>query len=206
LSVLLVLILVVGLLAAPVNPWLFAASPAFAGALWFLAQLQLKRPASVDLDREPWLSPEHDRDLSAALAGLPTGRAKRLLTDLVRLGRLLHTRASAGGDADLVDDTGELLSMASGVARDLARMHEMIVAASGEVRGPQAVAVRALGDRARSLERLLLRATGALAGANRRLMDPAGDAPGLTDLIHEIDRSRASYREAADELEALLVS
>ncbi len=37
-------------------------------------------------------------------------------------------------------------------------------------------------------------------------MDAAGEAPELTDLIHEIDRSRASYREAADELEVLLVS
>jgi hypothetical protein len=204
LTALLVLIVFVGILAAPRSPWMYVASPAFAVALWFLAQLQLRRPASIDSDREPWLSKEHDHDLTEALAGLAPGRAKRLLTDLVRLGRLLHTRAKAAGDEDLVDDTGELLSLASEVARDLSRMHEMIRLGSSEADGRAGVAVRAVDDRAHKLERLLLRATGALTGANRRLTDATGEAPELTDLIHEIDRSRAAYQEAADELEGLL--
>lgn len=204
LSALLLSIVIVGSLAAPANPILYVASPAFAAALWFLAQLQLKRPATIDRDRKPWLAKGHDHELSEALAGLTPGRAKRLLTDLVRLGRLLHTRAKAVGDEDLVDDTGELLSLASEVARDLSRMREVIRLASSDPGGKAAVSVRDLRDRSRKLERLLLRASGALTGANRRLMDATGEAPELTGLIHEIDRSRAAYQEAADELEGLL--
>jgi hypothetical protein len=83
-------------------------------------------------------------------------------------------------------------------------MHEMIRLGSSEADGRAGVAVRAVDDRAHKLERLLLRATGALTGANRRLTDATGEAPELTDLIHEIDRSRAAYQEAADELEGLL--
>jgi len=204
LSVLLVLIVIVGILAAPRSPWMYVASPAFAAALWLFAQLQLKRPATIDNDRKPWLAKGHDHELSEALAGLAPGRAKRLLTDLVRLGRLLHARAKAVGDEDLVDDTGELLSLASEVARDLSRMREVIRLASSDSDGTAPVAVRSLRDRSHKLERLLLRASGALAGANRRLMDATGEAPELTDLIHEIDRSRAAYQEVADELEGLL--
>ena len=47
----------------------------------------------------------------AALMSLPVGTPRALLSDVVRLGRLLWKRAAATGDVDIVEDTSELLSL-----------------------------------------------------------------------------------------------
>ena len=91
---------------------LFLMSPLYAGLLWILAQLHLRRPAACDRKSEPWLPHDVEEWLVAALMSLPVGTPRALLSDVVRLGRLLWKRAAATGDVDIVEDTSELLSLA----------------------------------------------------------------------------------------------
>ena len=52
------------------------------------------------------------------------GTPRTLLSDAVRLGRLLWERAAVTGDVDIVKDTSQLLALAAAAATDLGRVEE----------------------------------------------------------------------------------
>jgi hypothetical protein len=190
-------------------PWvaLLAAGATVAASL--IAQLYLRYPLTQDRDRDRWLEPDDERVIVETLTSLPRGRAKSLLTDLVRLGRLLHARARLADDRTVMDDTAALMVVAAEVATDLVHTRELAEALTRReaIRGsdptePDAQ-VRLIAS-AEQLEGLLLNAIGQLGGGNRRLLHQGGSGNRLSFLVHEIDRGRSAYRGAFLEIEELL--
>ena len=191
---------------------LFLMSPLYAGLLWILAQLHLRRPAACDGKSEPWLPHDVEEWLVTALMSLPVGTPRALLSDVVRLGRLLWKRAAATGDVDIVEDTSELLSLAGDAATDLARVEEAgrVMASQGAESAGDLVrrtgALEAIEVSRQRLHDLLLDAVRAMGGANRRLPEAGGQGPELARLAEAIETSRVAEGEAVAEIERLLVS
>ena len=162
---------------------LFLMSPLYAGLLWILAQLHLRRPAACDGRSEPWLPHDVEEWLVTALMSLPVGTPRTLLSDVVRLGRLLWKRAAATGDVDIVEDTSELLSLAGDAATDLARVEEAgrVMASQGAESAANLVrrtgALEAIEVSRQRLHDLLLDAVRAMGGANLRLPEAGGQGP-----------------------------
>lgn len=191
------------------NP-LFLASPLFAGLLWILAQLHLRRPAACRGASDPWLPRDVEERLVTALVSLPAGTPRTLLSDAARLGRLLWERAEVTGDVEIVEDTSELLALAADAATDLARVEEAgrVMAsrrserAAAHVTAPGALeAVEASRQR---LHDLLLDAVRAMGGANRRLPEAGGHGADLSRLADAIETSRVARSGAVAEVERLL--
>lgn len=206
----------VGLLTG--NP-LFLSSPLYAGLLWTLAQIHLRRPAACGGGSDPWLPRGVESRLVTALVSLPAGTPRSLLSDAVHLGRLLWERAAATGDTDIVEDTAELLALAADAATDLARVEE-----AGHVMANQEAAIMSPDRRAEStvtdvkrtgaleaieasrqrLHDLLSDAVRAMGGANRRLPEAGGQGADLARLANAIETSRVALGEAVAEVEDLL--
>ncbi len=190
----------------------FLLSPLYAGLLWMLAQLHLRRPAACGGKSQPWLPQDVEERLVTALMSLPVGTPRTLLFDAVHLGRLLWERAMATGDVDLVEDTSELLALAADAATDLARVEE----AGRVMAGQPAESTEAQVRRTESLESieesrqrlhvLLLDAVRSMGGANRRLPEAGGQGPELARLADAIETSRVADAEADAEMTHLLVS
>ena len=191
---------------------LFLMSPLYAGLLWILAQLHLRRPAACDRESEPWLPHDVEEWLVAALMSLPVGTPRALLSDVVRLGRLLWKRAAATGDVDIVEDTSELLSLAGDAATDLARVEEAgrVMASQGAESAGDLVrrtgALEAIEVSRQRLHDLLLDAVRAMGGANRRLPEAGGQGPELARLADAIETSRVAEVGAVAEMKRLLAS
>ncbi len=191
---------------------LFLASPLYAGLLWLLAQLHLRRPAACRGKSGAWLPTDVEERLVTALMSLPVGTPRTLLSDAVRLGRLLWERAAVTGDGDIVEDTSELLALAADAATDLARVEEAgRVMASQSSEGAAAHVVRpgalaAIEASRQRLHDLLLDAVGAMGGANRRLPEAGGQGNELARLADAIETSRVAEAEAVVEMKRLLVS
>ena len=192
---------------------LFLMSPLYAGLLWALAQFHLRRPAACGGKNEPWLPHEVEERLVTALVSLPAGTPLTLLSDAVRLGRLLRERAAVTGDVDIVEDTSELLALAAAAATDLARVEEAgRVMASQRADGTAAHdtrpgAIEAIEGSRRRLHDLLLDAVRSMGGANRRLPEAGGQGPELARLADAIETSRVAEAEALAEMkQQLLVS
>ena len=189
---------------------LFLMSPLYAGLLWILAQLHLRRPAACDRKSEPWLPHDVEEWLVAALMSLPVGTPRALLSDVVRLGRLLWKRAAATGDVDIVEDTSELLSLAGDAATDLARVEEAgrVMARQGAESAGDLVrrtgALEAIEVSRQRLHDLLLDAVRAMGGANRRLPEAGGQGPELARLADAIETSRVAEVGAVAEMKRLL--
>ena len=189
---------------------LFLASPLYAGLLWLLAQLHLRRPAACRGKSGPWLPRDVEERLVTALMSLPVGTPRTLLSDAVRLGRLLWERAAVTGDGDIVEDTSELLALAADAATDLARIEEagrVMASQSSEgagahVTGPGALA--AIEASRQRLHDLLLDAVGAMGGANRRLPEAGGQGTELARLADAIETSRVAQSGAVAEVKQLL--
>ena len=197
----------VGLLTG--NP-LFLLSPLYAGLLWILAQLHLRRPAACGGKSDPWLPRDVEERLVTALVSLPAGAPRTLLSDAVHLGRLLWERAHVAGDADIVEDTSELLALAAQAATDLARVEEAgRVMANQSAEGAAADAtpkgaLEAIESSRQRLHDLLLDAVRAMGGANRRLPEAGGQGAELARLTHAIETSRLAQGEAVAEVQQLL--
>ena len=191
---------------------LFLMSPLYAGLLWILAQLHLRRPAACDRKSEPWLPHDVEEWLVTALMSLPVGTPRALLSDVVRLGRLLWKRAAATGDVDIVEDTSELLSLAGDAATDLARVEEAgrVMASQGAESAANLVkrtgALEAIEVSRQRLHDLLLDAVRAMGGANRRLPEAGGQGPELARLADAIETSRVAEAGAVAEMKRLLAS
>ena len=191
---------------------LFLMSPLYAGLLWVLAQLHLRRPAACDGKSEPWLPHDVEEWLVTALMSLPVGTPRTLLSDVVRLGRLLWKRAAATGDVDIVEDTSELLSLAGDAATDLARVEEAgrVMASRGAESATALVrrteALEAIEVSRHRLHDLLLDAVRAMGGAHRRLPEAGGQGPELARLAEAIETSRVAEAGAVEEMKRLLVS
>ena len=191
---------------------LFLMSPLYAGLLWILAQLHLRRPAACDRKSEPWLPHDVEEWLVAALMSLPVGTPRALLSDVVRLGRLLWKRAAATGDVDIVEDTSELLSLAGDAATDLARVEEAgrVMASQGAESAGDLVrrtgALEAIEVSRQRLHDLLLDAVRAMGGANQRLPEAGGQGPELARLADAIETSRVVEVGAVAEMKRLLAS
>ena len=191
---------------------LFLMSPLYAGLLWILAQLHLRRPAACDGKSEPWLPHDVEEWLVTALMSLPVGTPRTLLSDVVRLGRLLWKRAAATGDVDIVEDTSELLSLAGDAATDLARVEEAgrVMASQGAESAANLVrrtgALEAIEVSRQRLHDLLHDAVRAMGGANRRLPEAGGQGPELARLADAIETSRVAEAGAVAEMKRLLAS
>ncbi len=192
---------------------LFLMSPLYAGLLWVLAQFHLRRPAACGGGSESWLPRDVEERLVTALATLPAGTPRMLLSDAVRLGRLLWERAEVTGDVDIVEDTSELLALAADAATDLERVEEAgrVMASQGAQRGKadgdtHQGAMEAIEESRRRLHDLLHDAVRSMGGANRRLPEAGGQGPELARLADALEASRAADAEADLEIEQLLVS
>ena len=189
---------------------LFFGSPLYAGLLWILAQLHLRRPAACQGTSDPWLPSVVEERLVTALMGLPAGTPRALLSDAVRLGRLLWERAEVTGDVDIVEDTSELLALAADAATDLARVEEARrVMTSQKAKGESAPvtnagALEAVEASRQRLHDLLLDAVRAMGGANRRLPEAGGHGPDLAQLADAIEASRLAHAGTVAEVERLL--
>ncbi len=189
---------------------LFLGSPLYAGLLWVLAQLHLRRPAACDGRNEPWLPRGVEKRVVAALVSLPVGTPRTLLADSVRLGHLLWERAAVTGDVDIVADTAQLLAIAADAATDLARVEEARwVVASQRAEGSAEYVTRAetLEEMDASRQRLhdqLLDVVRTMGGANRRLPEAGGQGAEMVRLADAIETRRAALSGAAIEIERLL--
>lgn len=198
---------VVGILTGEL---LFLASPVYAGLLWVLAQLRLRKPAAQAQRQDPWLPAEVEKHVVATLASLPMGTPRTLLADAVHLGRLLWERAATTADLDLVEDTAQLLVLAADAAADLSRLEEAgRVIASQRAEGTTAYVTRtdALGSIEASRQRLhdqLLEVVRTMGGANRRLPEAGGRSAELLRLADAVEASRTTKAEAVTEVERLL--
>ena len=147
-----------------------------------------------------------------ALMSLPAGTPRTLLSDVVRLGRLLWERAGVTGDVDIVEDTSELMALAADAATDLARVEEAGRVMAGQPAETEAALVRrtealdAIEASRQRLHDLLLDAVRSMGGANRRLPEAGGQGPELARLADAIEISRAAEAEAVAEMKQLLVS
>ena len=211
LGLVLLSVLMVGALVGLVTGQpIFFGSPFYAALLWLLAQLRLRRPAAFRGKGDAWLPRDVEERLVTALMSLPTGTPRALLSDAVRLGRILWERAAVTGDGDIVADTSELLALAADAATDLARVEEAgrVMAsqrsegATARVTGPGAL--EAIEASRRRLHDLLLDAVRAMGGANRRLPEAGGQGAELARLADAIETSRVAQAGAVTELEQLL--
>jgi hypothetical protein len=197
----------VGLLSGQL---LFFGSPLYAGLLWMLAQFHLRRPAACGGKSDSWLPSDVEERLVTALMSLPAGNPRTLLSDAVRLGRLLWERAEATGDVDIVENTSELLALAADAATDLARVEEAgRVMASQKTQGETTPVTRkgpveAVEASRQRLHDLLLTAVRAMGGANQRLPEAGGHGPDLAQLADAIETSRLAQAVADVEVERLL--
>jgi hypothetical protein len=179
--------------------------------IWLLGQLYLTHPVTADRDRRSWLDPEDESVVANTLTSLPKGRAKSLLVDVVRLGRILYSRAKTAEDTSVTEDTAALILVAAEVATDLANVHELADALTRRDairrshRNEPDASVRLLASAAQ-LEGLLLNAIGYLGGGTRRLLNQGRSGNRLNFLIHEIDRGRSASRGTFQEIERLLAA
>ena len=131
-----------------------------------------------------------------ALMSLPEGTPRTLLSDAVRLGRLLWERAEVTGDVDIVEDTSELLALAADAATDLARVEEARRVMAGQkaegapAPATNAGAMEAVEASRQRLHDLLFDAVRAMGGANRRLPEVGGQGPALAQLARR-DRNQS---------------
>ncbi len=188
---------------------LFFGSPLYAGLLWILAQIHLRRPAACAGKSDPWLPRDVEKRLVVALMSLPVGTPRDLLSDAVRLGRLLWERARVTGDVDIVKDTSDLLALSADAATDLARVEEtrrVIVGQSGEgaKESVPGGALEAIDASRQRLHDLLLDAVRAMGGANRRLPEAGGQGADLAHLADAIETSRLAQAGAVAEVKRLL--
>jgi len=204
----LVLIAATGALGVGLStPWPGVVAPGFALLLWALAQYQLRRPALDDPERGGWLGSADEAEVVRTLISLRSGRARLRFSELVRLGRLLHARAEMAGDRETAEDVATLLAVGADVASDL----DEVLVARGELEGSELFGrtgeERAhLRDTAERLEGLLIRAAGVLGRSHRRFVNDGACSGELSFLIHEIDRGRARYTKALEEVNDLLES
>ena len=191
---------------------LFLASPLYAGLLWILAQIHLRRPAACEGKNDPWLPRDVEERLVRALVSLPAGTPRTLLSDAVHLGRLLWERAAVTGDVDIVEDTSELLALAADAATDLARLEEArrVMSAQkaegGASQGVRTGTPEAIEVSRRRLHDLLSDTVRALGGANKRLPEAGGQGAELARLSDAIETSRVAQAGAVLEVNQLLVS
>ena len=189
---------------------LFLASPLYAGLLWILAQVHLRRPAACEGKNDPWLPRDVEERLVRALMSLPVGTSRALLSDAVRLGRLLWERAMVTEDVDIVGDTSELLALAAAAATDLARVEEARRVMAGQKAEATTAPITGTGaleaiDASRQrLHDLLFDAVRAMGGANRRLPEAGGQAAELAHLADAMETSRSARAGAVAEVRRLL--
>ena len=208
--VLLAVVMVGALVGLLTGHPLFFGSPLYAGLLWILAQLHLRRPAACQGKSDPWLPRVVEERLVTALMSLPEGTPRTLLSDAVRLGRLLWERAEVTGDVDIVEDTSELLALAADAATDLARVEEARRVMAGQkaegapAPATNAGAMEAVEASRQRLHDLLFDAVRAMGGANRRLPEVGGQGPALAQLADAIETSRLAQAGAVGEVERRL--
>ncbi len=188
---------------------IFLGSPLYAGLLWILAQIRLRRPAACAPTARPWLPPDVERRVIAPLIALPVGTPHTLLSDAVRLGTILRERADASGDGDLVEDTAELLALAADAATEMTRIEQTRRVLRRNARNPASSGTRrealeAIEASHRHLHSLLLNAVRAMGDAHRRLPSESDRAPDLVHLAKQIERSRTAHAAALSEVEGLL--
>ena len=124
-------VLVFGVLAAGSAAGIMAVPPLLAttplvGALLVLGARRVSRtPLVAPPARHSGLAPAVEREVVRTLAELPSGTARGLLADLVRMGSALATRLErTGDDRGVAAALGELLPAACSAATDLSQLDQ----------------------------------------------------------------------------------
>jgi len=191
------------------SPLVGALSPVMAALLWVAAFGRTRR-AVVEVSAAPSsLSPEAEARAVETLSALPKGNASSLLSDLLRLARLL----AGASNLDELDDQalalGTLVEQASAQAEELERLEEALgvlrrtTPADG---GDPAVldsVTRAERVRDRVVQRLL-QATASLGRAHSHLAESEARAKAIHTAAGELEVDAALRAEASREVTALL--
>ena len=192
---------------------LFLMSPLYAGLLWILAQLHLRRPAACDGRSEPWLPHDVEEWLVTALMSLPVGTPRTLLSEMWSAwdGSSGRGRQRPGTSTSWRTRPSSCPSPGD-AATDLARVEEAgrVMASQGAESAANLVrrtgALEAIEVSRQRLHDLLLDAVRAMGGANLRLPEAGGQGPELARLADAIETSRVAEAGAVAEMKRLLVS
>jgi predicted Ser/Thr protein kinase len=199
---------VLGVAAGSIVPVLAWASPAVAGIWWVLAFREIGRPALASVGLATPLPADAEREIVAALTELPSGTARDLLADIVRVGQRVLSLMRSGPDDS--EDIAAVLSNASRAATQVAGLDDSL--ASLEQR-PEAAGderlISAVAALERSRDRLvqqLLEVLTALGRIQGRLASGAagGREESLSGLTAALEASLGYRVEAESEVEALL--
>jgi predicted Ser/Thr protein kinase len=199
---------VLGVAAGSIVPVLAWASPAVAGIWWVLAFREIGRPALASVGLATPLPADAEREIVAALTELPSGTARDLLADIVRVGQRVLSLMRSGPDDS--EDIAAVLSSASRAATQVAGLDDSL--ASLEQR-PEAAGderlISAVAALERSRDRLvqqLLEVLTALGRIQGRLASGAagGREESLSGLTAALEASLGYRVEAESEVEALL--
>ena len=107
------------------SPTLLATTPLIGALLVMGAGRASRTPLVLPPARRSGLPPSLERQVVQALSELPSGTARNLLADLVRMCAALATRLEhTGDDRGLGQSLAELLPAACGAATDLAQLDE----------------------------------------------------------------------------------
>src|SRR5207244_3478264 len=119
---------VVGVAAGSVVSVVGWASPVVAAIWGVIAVREIRRPALAAIGVATPLPPDVEREIVQALTELPSGTAKELLADVVRVGQRVAGAAGRGAPdaAERAGEVGRVLAGASRAARQVAGMEESL--------------------------------------------------------------------------------
>lgn len=202
--------LVVGVTAGAMGSTLIGlSSPAMAILLWLAALERVRRPV-LDVRPQPSALPAAaEAEAVAVLSTLPLGTARDLLSDLLRLARLL----AAGDGFPHLDpdgsDLGTALRSGAALAKDLDRLDRALALldASSTHAGTEASVRDTVAGAERARDRLvqaLLSGLAALGRAHAHLADAPGAGAALREALTSLEQEAERHAAASAEVEALL--
>ncbi len=201
----------VGGLAGTVVPALLWISPIIALLLFKLALQSVRTPLLAPTGRAAPLSTSVQKDVLDAMDRIPSGTARGLLADLIRMAQpLLSPPAGSSESSEMSTQLSRLLSASCGAAIDLASLEENLARLenqrdrvrklSGEWHDGLA---RCEQIRDRLVQRLLDAVTVVGQLQSEAAGGPAGAGSRLGELTQEIETQLAATREVEELLRAV---
>ncbi|PYP40540.1 MAG: hypothetical protein DMD43_08370 [Gemmatimonadetes bacterium] len=202
---------VVGVAAGSVVSVVGWASPVVAAIWGVIAVREIRRPALAAIGVATPLPPDVEREIVQALTELPSGTAKELLADVVRVGQRVAGAAGRGAPdaAERAGEVGRVLAGASRAARQVAGMEESLTRLErrADAAAADAGLLEAIDLLERGRDRLvqeLLEVLTALGRTQGRLAG-TGTEDGLGTLAAELEATLSAQAAAEKEVEAYLV-
>ncbi len=212
------------------SPFMILLSPVVAALLWFAAFERVRRPV-VGIAAAPSSLPvDAEAAAVAALAAMEPGRATELLSDLLRMARLVSEQDGIEAVDPDAANLGDVVRFGARVALDVGRLDRTLALLEGQAvertpTGTSADAGAAADETgattgatshpvatlpqhaARTRERLVRCLTSAiqvLGHAQVRLADGAGDDAAIDEAARDLEQNADLHAEAIAEVEALL--